>query len=137
MTSYHTSCFIPFHLADPAGIVFFGHVFSLAHQAYEQFISDQLGYTWTEWFQNPEWIVPIKQADAHYLHPLVAGQSCHMELHVTALSSTSFTLTSSLSQQQVCCTVKTLHVFCRKATKHKMPIPPPISLKIHSFLNIN
>lgn len=124
--TYHYSCLIPFHLTDAAGILFFGHVFTLAHQAFEHFVIHQLGCSWSDWFQNSEWFVPIKQAEAHYLHPLQAGQECQIELSISTLSTSSFTLVSTFYQQKLCCTVKTVHVFCRHLTKQKMPIPPSL-----------
>jgi acyl-CoA thioesterase FadM len=124
---YRFPCFIPFHLADPAGILFFGHLFSLFHQAFEQFVIHQLECPWNLWFQNPEWIVPIKQTEAQYLSPLQAGQECLIELSVIAFSLSSFTLTASFyQQQQLCCVAKTIHVFCNRLNKQKMPIPPTL-----------
>ncbi len=131
-SSYSFFCFIPFHLADPAGILFFGHVFSLFHQAFEQFVIDQLECSWNLWFQNPDWIVPIKQTEAHYLSPLRAGQECLIELSVSSLSSSSFTLTSSFhQQQQLCCVVKTIHVFCHRLNKQKIPIPSNLLFQLN------
>lgn len=130
------SCLLPFHLTDSAGILFFGHVFSLAHQAYEHFIIQQVGYPWQIWFQNPEWIVPIKHAEAHYLRPLLAGQECTIDILLTALSSSSFTLTASFLQQQaLACQVKTVHVFCNRSTQQKMSIPSDLALRLKSLLS--
>ena len=67
--SFYYPCFIPFHLADPAGILFFGHAFTLFHQAFEHFVIEKLECPWDLWFQNPEWIVPIKRAEAEYGSP--------------------------------------------------------------------
>ncbi len=132
--SYHYSCSLPFHLADPAGIVFFGHVFSLAHQAFEQFILQQLECPWPVWFQNTEWIVPIKHTEADYVYPLHAGKDCQIELSLINLSLSSITLHYSFSQEKLCCSVKTIHVFCSKQTKQKMPIPPDILPRLQLFL---
>lgn len=126
------SCFIPFHLADPAGILFFGHVFTLAHQALESFVVDRLQCPWPLWFQNPDWMVPIKAAEAQYFHPLKAGQECQIELVVTAISTTSFTLASSIQQQRLCCMVKTVHVFCSKASHRKIEIPSSLLTQLQS-----
>jgi acyl-CoA thioesterase FadM len=68
--------------------------------------------------------VPIKHAEAQYHHPLHAGEECQIELLVTGVSSSSFTLTSSFNQQnRCCCIVKTVHVFCNRLTKEKIAIP--------------
>lgn len=123
-TVFSYSLFIPFHLSDGAGILFFGHVFALAHQGFEQFVMQQLKCPWENWFQNPDWCVPIKQAEANYLHPVRAGQECRLDIALESIGSTSFSIASSLFQGRHCCTVKTVHVFCHSQTKQKMPIPP-------------
>lgn len=130
------SCLIPFHLTDTVGILFFGHVFSLAHQAYEHFIIQQVDCPWGTWFQNPDWMVPIKQTEAHYMRPLLAGQECTIGILLTTLSSCSFTLTASFTQQQVlACQVKTVHVFCNRSSKQKMPIPSDLASRLKQLLS--
>lgn len=125
---YHA--FLSFHLADAAGILFFGHAFTLAHQAYEHFVMEKLDYSWKEWFENPDWIVPIKHAEADYFCPLRAGEECQIELQVTAMSTSSFTLTATLKQQLPCCLVKTVHVFCNRPSLKKIPIPGDIQTRL-------
>ena len=122
-TPYRYPYFIPFHLADPAGILFFGHVFTLVHQAFEHFVLHQLKYSWNEWFQHPEWIVPICHAEAQYRQPIRAGQECLIEIVVSDISHSSFTLTSTLYQSSLCCSVKTVHVFCHRISQQKLAIP--------------
>jgi acyl-CoA thioesterase FadM len=131
-----TSCFIPFHLTDAAGIVFFGHVFTLAHQVFEHFVIHQLECPWSFWFQNGEWVVPIKQSEAQYLQPLHAGKDCQIELIVTTLTTSSFTLNSTFYQQNLCCIVKTVHVFCHPLTKQKTPIPPSINFRLKQYAHL-
>lgn len=120
---YHYTCFIPFHLADPAGIVFFGYSFTLMHQAFEQFVINQLKCPWDDWFHNSSWIVPIRHAEAQFLSPLMAGRECDIEINVKTVSKSSFTLETTLKQKDACAIVKTVHVFCNKKTKQKMDIP--------------
>ena len=63
---------IPFHLTDPAGILFFGHIFSLYHEVYESFISSFC--PWESWFNNDQWIAPIRKTECEFLAPLFAGK---------------------------------------------------------------
>lgn len=128
--TFRSSVYIPFHLADPGGILFFGHVFALAHEAYEQFVQNELGCDWEYWFQNPNWIVPIKKAEANFLSQIQAGQNCTVDVEVVAVSTSSFTLRSTLSQQIPCCEVLTVHIFCDRALKTKRAIPQEIAPKI-------
>ena len=96
--------------------------------------------SWNDWFQNPEWIVPICHAEAQYLHPIKAGKQCLIELQVTAVSHSSFTLTSLIYQEQeekenqqelqqqkkLCCRVKTVHLFCDRKSRQKISVPQAI-----------
>lgn len=116
---------ISFHLTDEAGILFYSHVFTLAHQAYESFITKKLGFSWQEWFHHQEWIIPIKHAEATYHAPLHVGKPCFIELHVTDISNSSFGLQANFNQphDECCAIVKTVHVFCERALFRKCPIP--------------
>lgn len=123
---YTYSCLIPFHLADPGGILFFGNAFTLFHQAFEHFVIHELQCPWNLWFQNLDWIVPIRHAEAQYLHPLHAGENCLIQISVNSLSVSSFTLNTSIEQTHLSCSLKTVHVFCNRLNKQKMPIPEEI-----------
>ncbi|MBA3721744.1 MAG: acyl-CoA thioesterase [Parachlamydiaceae bacterium] len=128
---YSYEFFIPFHLSDPAGVLFFGNTFSLAHQAYERFISEHLKLSWDTWFKNSDWIVPIKHAESDYLRPLMAGKSCIIKLQVSKIGTTSFTLTHQFYQDEhECCVTKTTHVFCNKSTKRPQEIPEIVRVKL-------
>lgn len=127
-SSFCTRYFIPFHLADPAGVLFFGHTFTLMHQAYEQFIINHLRYSWDEWFNNPLWIVPVRVAEAEYLQPILAGRDCELKLEITSTTPSSFTLTSTIYQNDLCCKMKTVHVFCNREIKKKISIPDDIAV---------
>lgn len=132
---FECSIFIPFHLGDPAGILFFGHVFSLTHQAYEQFVIQKMNCSWQDWFQNPHWFVPIRHTEAQYNSPIYVGQKCIFKLSIDSIGRSSFTLLTHLSQQRDCCLVKTTHVFCDSKTKQKMPIPAHILARMKEYTN--
>ncbi|MFI0435598.1 MAG: acyl-CoA thioesterase [Parachlamydiaceae bacterium] len=128
------SFFISFHLADPGGILFFGHAFSLTHQAFELFVVHALEYSWNDWFEHPDWIVPIRHTEADYVHPIKAGRDCAIEVAVTSLSNSSFTLRSTLHQSTLCCTVKTVHLFLDRKTGKKIDIPSHLRDKLLGYL---
>lgn len=114
---------IPFHMADPAGIIFFGHVFSIAHAEYEKWLTSEMG-SWDRWFSNPEWIAPIKKTEAEYLAPIKAGDNITVKIFVKNITESSFTTFYELSSKnQICAKVEVLQVFCDKKTFKKIPIP--------------
>lgn len=134
-TTFRYTTYIPFHLCDPAGILFFGHVFSLAHQAYEHLIQEEWKLSWAFWFQNPEWILPIRQTEAQFIAPLRAGRDCVIELAVQHFSLSSFTLKSALFQEALCCEVTTVHVFCERASLKKRDIPQEVLFLLEKSCN--
>jgi acyl-CoA thioester hydrolase/1,4-dihydroxy-2-naphthoyl-CoA hydrolase len=127
-------CLIPFQMADPAGILFFGNAFSLFHLAFEHFIQERMECSWPFWFQNPEWIVPIKHAQADYIKPIVAGSMCQIDIVIAAVTHSSFTLTSTLQQIHLCCSIETVHIFCSRPAMQKMAIPSPLRARLNQFL---
>lgn len=132
--TFRQDVFIPFDLADPAGILFFGHVFALAHRTFERFIVDGLELSWENWFQNTEWIVPIKIANAHYQVPLQAGLNYTSEIFIFPLQRTSFKVQCRFWRgAALCCTVETVHVFCDRQQR-KIDIPSDIRAKLDSFV---
>lgn len=131
---YRRSIFTPFQLSDAAGIVFFGHIFSLSHEVYEQFIQEKLGITWDDWFKNKDWMIPIKQTHANYFAPLLAGLWYQVHLELKQMTNSSFTLVYRFYRENVeHCQVETLHVFCNRDTRKKEPIPEEIREKLESF----
>lgn len=126
-------CWVPFHLADPGGVLFFGNAFALAHQAFENFVLNQLELPWTFWFQNPDWIIPIRHAQGDFVTPLLAGKECRIEITINAISHSSFTLTSTFYQTSLCCSIQTVHIFCDRENKQKIPIPSSIRDKLSNL----
>lgn len=130
-TSFQYEVYVPFHLGDPAGILFFGHVFSLTHEAFENFIVQELGIPWNDWFQNGDYIVPIKQTEANFLVPIKSGKPCTIDLTISEVRNSSFSVSYRLFQDDVeCCQLKTVHVFCNRKTLKKQDIPAAVRQKI-------
>ena len=83
---------IHFDEADPAGLLFFGSYFIIAHRFMEECLSSL--FSWKEWYNNPHWGAPIRHAEAEYFSPLYAGDLCELTLSLKkiGLSSLSFEL---------------------------------------------
>ncbi len=118
---------INFYDCDPAGILFFGRVFELCHQAYESMV-DGFGLEENYW-NNPDYIVPILNAESHYHMPIKYGDNIRVEIKVTNLKSSSFELSYTLINEssEKCCEVRTVHVFVDKKTWKKNPMNEKIS----------
>lgn len=131
--TYSFETFVPFHFADPAGILYFGQAFTMAHQAFEHFITDSLDIPWEEWFKNKEFIVPIRHAEVDYTSPILAGKNVSIEISISQLGKTSFTsLYHFFQEKKLACTVALVHVFVNKENKKPCSISCELKLKLET-----
>ena len=125
---------INFYDCDPAGILFYGRVFELCHQAYEAMID---GFDLEEdYWNNPEYIVPVLNAESHYRKPMKYGEIISIELKVSTLKSSSFELTYAFVNEasEICCEAKTVHVFADKNNWKKTAMNKKISDGLSRYL---
>ena len=119
-----TKLFIHFDDGDPGGIMFFPNYFRLSERAFELALVED-GVDWREWFDHPQWAVPLRHVEAEYRRPLTPGQFCRVDQCVARLGQTSVTLNSDFFDQagNPCATVTTTHVFIDRKTMKSRPIP--------------
>ena len=78
---------------------------------------------WKAWFDNGEWIAPIKKAEAEYFRPLRAGETFDVNYILKSTGETSFTISCEFSKDgDKHVVLQTTQVFCDKKFK-KIPIP--------------
>lgn len=124
---------VRFHQVDSVGIVFFGNVFALAHDAYEDFVQ-HLGFSLKEWFENPEWAVPIRQSGCEYFRPLMQGDELKIQVTVEKLGENSFSLKYGFYRaSDLCCEVRLVHVFMNIKTRVKMPMPSLVRERLETY----
>ena len=103
---------IRFREADPARIMYFANLFSIAHDTFEDFIQVH-GYEWKEWFTdlNPT-MVPIRHAEADYLAPFMPGEHYEVQVTVAQIRETSMQMKYTFRQgSRVHAVVKMVHAF--------------------------
>ena len=125
---------INFYNCDPAGILFYGNIFSFCHSAYEEMISSfdlEINY----WL-NEEFVVPITSSNANYSAPLKTGDEVTIDVNVSELRKSSFELSYNCRNQSgdLCIEVKTVHVFIDKKSWRKKELPPEIKEKLITHL---
>ena len=104
---------IRLHDTDAAGVLFYGHLFRHAHDAYEAFM-EQLGYPLHELIGSgaaPAIPLPISSAQAQYRRPLRQGDAVRIELRVAEVRRRSFALDYRFldDQGRHCATARTVH----------------------------
>lgn len=113
---------VPFDLCDPVGIMFYGSIYSLVHQALEEALP-QIGISWNEWF-NSDQGAPVRRVECDYLRPMKGNEIFDIEVHFINPTDSSITVNYIVKKDGfIHCDVKVLKVFVdRKAmTKTKMP----------------
>jgi 1,4-dihydroxy-2-naphthoyl-CoA hydrolase len=120
---------VAFDQVDAGGILFYGHVFTIAHRAYEEFISKKLRISWSEWFKNDQWIVPLKSVSAEFMRPLLGGELYQISISIKEISNSSFVLQTKFYDRECeYCSIQSIHVFVNKSTLKKMDIPSEIRI---------
>ncbi len=119
---------IPFQDIDAAGVVFFGHLFRYAHEAYERFM-DRLGHNLGDLLAKGDYLLPLVHAEADYKQPLRLNEAITVELHVKRLGESSFTLGYRFldDERATRATAETVHVVIDKASKKPCAIPQPLT----------
>jgi acyl-CoA thioesterase FadM len=130
---YQQSIFIHFDQCDPAGIVFFGNYPSLAHRVLEALLP-AIGIPWREWFANPDFGVPLRHLDVHYLGSLRVGQTYQLRAQVLRVGRTSvdFLVGFWSENNKVCAFVHTTHVFVTMEPLAKTAIPSGLADKLRA-----
>jgi acyl-CoA thioester hydrolase/1,4-dihydroxy-2-naphthoyl-CoA hydrolase len=121
---YRTKVRIHFREADPAGILFFGHVLGLSHDVFEEFLMEH-GIPWEEWFKAEDWACPIRHSEVDYRAPFMPGQSYQVEVRVQKIGQSSLTMHYIYLNQngQICAHVHLVHTFVSRPSFQKMDVP--------------
>lgn len=132
---FKTQINIKFHQADPAGIMYFAHIFTLAHDIFEQFIV-HCGFNWNEWFLTGPTAMPIRQTECDYLRPFKAGECYDVEVSVTDFSSSTIKVQYEFfKNQNKHAVVKMVHIGLDSHTFQKINLPEAIRQKFQPYFN--
>jgi acyl-CoA thioesterase FadM len=124
---------IRFRQGDPAGIMFFADSYKIAHDAYEDFISF-LGIDWKDWFNNPDWAVPIRHSSCEHLRPMLPSQTYEVRVAVDRVGKSSFTLKYFFElDEHIYAEVSLVHTFINKKSRSKTSIPSDIRDRLESY----
>jgi len=114
-TPYRYRFQVRLHDTDAAGVLFFGHLFRHAHDAYESLMAD-LGFPLHELIQQGiaphATALPITRAEASYKRPIRQGDSIEVLVTVAEVRRRSFALDYGFHDDlgRTCATARTVHV---------------------------
>jgi len=128
---------VRFREADPAGILFFGNAFALAHDCFEDFIQ-AAGFTWKEWFHTKEYLIPIRHTECNFLKPFQPGEKYQITASVAKLGDSSFQMkyvfSSSLGTHA---DVRMTHAFLDAKKHQKISVPETVRNRLKVYLDAN
>ncbi|MCB0393109.1 MAG: acyl-CoA thioesterase [Bdellovibrionales bacterium] len=124
---------VTFDLSDPAGVVFYPQYFLLAHQSLEC-VLPEIGISNELWFQSPEYIVPIVNAQGDFLAPLRHGDEFDISVRTSRIGESSVTFIFEFTRNGDCCArVNSTHVFVDRENNMKISIPAGIREHLNSL----
>ena len=123
MFSYETS--VKLHYTDAAGLVFYGSIFTMIHDAYEGFLAAN-GLEIARIFKEKKYHLPIVHAEADYKRRQSVGEKVVINVGCETIGDHSFTLLYTIlnGEGETAGTAKTVHVAVNKKTWKKTEIPP-------------
>lgn len=120
---FRTEVKINFFDCDPAGIMFFGNIFKVAHSAYEELLQKE--NLKRDYFMDSEYAIPLVHSEADFIKSIFPGENVTVQLAVTALKESSFELGYEVmnTNGELCARVKTVHVSVKKQDWQKSALP--------------
>lgn len=79
-----------FFQADPAGVLFYGRIFELFHEAYAAFL-DHAGVDYATHFGIQGYATPIVHAEVDYRRPIRPGEPLFIDVSLLELGRSSIT----------------------------------------------
>jgi 1,4-dihydroxy-2-naphthoyl-CoA hydrolase len=102
---------VALHDTDAAGVLFFGHLFRHAHDAYEAWMA-QVGLPLDAMLREGSVRLPLVHAEADYRRPLRHGAAVTIRLGVATVGDSAFTLEYAFldADGQLAAEARTVHV---------------------------
>jgi 1,4-dihydroxy-2-naphthoyl-CoA hydrolase len=114
---------VALHDTDSAGVLFFGHLFRHAHDAYEEAMM-RIGWPIDRLIRDGELGLPLVHAEADFLHRLRHGDSVRVSLALQALARKRFVLDYRFWRGgELAATASTVHVAIDPRTGRSRPLP--------------
>lgn len=120
------------HEVDGANILFFGQLFFIVHNCYEDLL-EQYGLPVTDILANGKYIIPVVNTQANYKQPIYLGETLVLSITVKHIGNSSFSLRTDVrnGSNLLKAEVTTTHVTVSTKTNKPTKIPQQI-LKIFS-----
>jgi YbgC/YbaW family acyl-CoA thioester hydrolase len=127
---------VRFHQADPAGVLFYGRVFELVNDAYEELVR-AAGFHFDDHFGMTDYATPVVHIEADYRQPMAAGEAVTIELAVSRLGRSSFTLAFTVRgpDDGARATGSVVHAFVRADSFTTIEIPAAVRAGLAPYVS--
>lgn len=124
---YQTRYTIRFHDTDAAGVIYFANLPRIAHCCYEEFLETK-GLSIRQAMDEKRYRIPVVHSDADYFHPIRLGDHLDVELEVSRIGKSSFTVEYRFRNErgEEAARVHTVHVVVDGEQCTSREIPPPL-----------
>ena len=125
---------VHFHECDPAGIVYFAHLFTFCHEAYEELV--RAGGQPLETLVGGAVVYPLRHVEADYRAPLRLGDLVTIRVSLAKLSERSFQVVYAIADRAgaLLATSAAVHVAVERATMRPTAIPPEVRAVLAPYL---
>lgn len=133
MFEYQTS--VKLHQTDAAGLLFFGHQFTICHDTYELFM-ESIRADFATLFKAKDYQLAIAHAESDFKKPLYVGDRLRVELTVARAGESSYTINYRLFDPSgtLAGTASTVHVCVDKETQKSRPLPEDLKKELQKHL---
>ena len=126
---------VPLHDIDAAGVMFYGHLFRHAHDAYERFMGE-IGWPLDRLIRAGDALLPLVHAEADYRVPLRHGEAVTIVLCLSEVGRTSFTLSYRFVGEDggLRALARTVHVHLLPGGGAAAPLPQDLAASLGEHL---
>jgi 1,4-dihydroxy-2-naphthoyl-CoA hydrolase len=128
---FHHPHTVRLYETDGAGILFYGQIFTLVHNAHEELLI-RAGLSPQQIIQHHPFSIPLGHAEADYLSPIRLGEQLQLTVTVAHIGQHSFSLKTVVNGYRDDtptlrkAVVKTVHVTIDAGSGESIPLPEPI-----------
>lgn len=126
---------VPFHEVDRAGVLFYAHLFTHAHNTYEQFMKT-IGCSLHDVVNGCRYAIPLVHASADYREPIRHDAEVSARLWLERISDNAFTVGYDFLAQdgRVCAHAETVHCCVDKSSGRKRAIPSDLRDRLLPYM---
>lgn len=136
LNSFHYAFQVRLHDVDAARILFYGHLFRHAHDAYEALMAS-IGLGLPAMLEAGHWRLPLVHAAADYLQPISHGDYLEVAVSIESLKVRSYTVGYRFwrpADTACCAQARTVHVYLPAGAAHALPLPADLVTALTPFL---